>query len=84
MKKSYRIAVVGATGAVGVELLGVLERRAFPVDHLRLFASARSMGKSMRFRGETVRIEELKEDSIREVDVAFFSAGGDISRKFIP
>ena len=84
MGKSYNIAVVGATGAVGLELLDVLERRAFPVADIRLLASARSVGKRLPFRGEDLAVEELHEDSFRDVDVAFFSAGGDTSRKFVP
>ncbi|MDQ3119779.1 MAG: aspartate-semialdehyde dehydrogenase [Verrucomicrobiota bacterium] len=84
MRKSYRIAVVGATGAVGAELLAVLARRGFPVANLRLLASARSVGKKMTFRGDDVRVEELRENSFGEMDIAFFSAGGDISRKFVP
>ncbi len=82
--KSYDIAVVGATGAVGAELLDVLERRAFPVRKLRLLASARSAGKTMRFRDEEIRVQELRDDSFAGVDLAFFSAGGDISRRFAP
>ncbi|MDQ2919064.1 MAG: aspartate-semialdehyde dehydrogenase [Verrucomicrobiota bacterium] len=84
MEKSYRIAVVGATGAVGAELLGVLERRAFPVGKLRLLASARSAGKSLSFRGEKIAVEELKKDSFAGTDIAFFSAGGSTSREFVP
>lgn len=84
VRKSYRIAIVGATGAVGAELIDVLRRRAFPVKNLRLLASARSAGRSMPGPTENVQVEELKEDSFRDVDLAFFSAGGDISRKFVP
>lgn len=84
MGKSYDIAVVGATGAVGAELLDVLERRAFPARKLRLLASARSAGKTMRFRDEEIRVHELRDDSFAGVDLAFFSAGGDISRRFAP
>ncbi|MFN2477191.1 MAG: aspartate-semialdehyde dehydrogenase [Chthoniobacterales bacterium] len=84
MKKSYDIAIVGATGAVGVELLDVLRRRAFPVRKLRLLASARSAGKTMQFGGKDVPVEELREDSFAGVELAFFSAGGDISRRFAP
>ncbi|MGZ5538649.1 MAG: aspartate-semialdehyde dehydrogenase [Chthoniobacterales bacterium] len=84
MGKSYQIAIVGATGAVGVELLDVLERRAFPVRKLRLLASARSAGKSMSFRGETIPVEELRKDSFNGIDIAFFSAGGNTSREFVP
>jgi aspartate-semialdehyde dehydrogenase len=84
VQKSYQIAIVGATGAVGVELLDVLERRAFPVGGIRLLASARSAGKTGNFQGKEIAIEELREDSFRGIDIAFFSAGGDISRKFVP
>jgi aspartate-semialdehyde dehydrogenase len=82
--KSYNIAIVGATGAVGVELLDVLDRRAFPIGSLRLLASARSAGRKMQFRGQDIAVEELREDSFREIDIAFFSAGGDTSRRFVP
>ena len=84
MIKSYDIAIVGATGAVGRELLNVLERRAFPVRNLRLLASAASAGKSLRFRGEEIRVETLGDDSFRNADLAFFSAGGEISRRYAP
>ncbi|MEO5721978.1 MAG: aspartate-semialdehyde dehydrogenase [Chthoniobacterales bacterium] len=84
MGKSYNIAIVGATGAVGAELLDVLTRRAFPVGKLRLLASARSAGQRLRFRDEEFSVEELQEDSFAGIDLAFFSAGGDLSRKFVP
>ncbi len=84
MSKSYKIAIVGATGAVGLELLDVLARRNFPVGDLRLLASARSAGKTAKFRGREVRIEALTEESFAGCEIAFFSAGGDISRKFVP
>ena len=82
--KSYHIAIVGATGAVGAELLDVLARRAFPVGKLRLLASGRSAGKRLRFRDEELSVEELREDSFAGIDLAFFSAGGDLSRKYVP
>ena len=82
--KAYHIAVIGATGAVGQELLGVLERRNFPVASLRPISSARSAGKSVRFRDESVSVQQLNEDSFEKIDVAFFSAGGEISRKYVP
>jgi aspartate-semialdehyde dehydrogenase len=82
--KAYHIAVVGATGAVGQELLRVLERRNFPVASLRPISSARSAGKSVRFRDESVPVQQLDEDSFKKIDVAFFSAGGEISRKYVP
>lgn len=84
MEKSRRIAIVGATGAVGLELLDVLTRRQFPVASMHLLASARSAGKTQSFQGEDLRIEELRADSFAETDIVFFSAGGDISRKFAP
>ena len=82
--KSYHIAIVGATGAVGAELLDVLARRAFPVGKLRLLASGRSAGKRLRFRDDEFPVEELGEDSFAGIDLAFFSAGGDLSRKYVP
>lgn len=82
--KSYHIAIVGATGAVGQELLRVLERRNFPVANLRAISSARSAGKSVRFRDELVPVQQLDGDSFEKIDVAFFSAGGEISRKYVP
>lgn len=78
------VAIVGATGAVGVELLKCLEDRNFPLSGLRLLASARSRGKQMTFRGKTYTVEELSEASFAGVDLALFSAGGGISRKFAP
>jgi aspartate-semialdehyde dehydrogenase len=84
VKKEYHIAVVGATGAVGAELLQVLERRNFPVAEIRALASGRSAGKKVQFRNEPVVVEELGENSFDKIDIAFFSAGGEISRKFVP
>lgn len=84
MAKQYHIAIVGATGAVGVELLRVLERRAFPVASLRLLASERSSGKRLAFCGDQTEVEALADDSFRDIDLAFFSAGGTVSRKFAP
>jgi aspartate-semialdehyde dehydrogenase len=78
------VAIVGATGAVGVELLECLERRSFPLTELKLFASARSAGKKMRFRGSELVVEELKESSFAGVDIGLFSAGSDTSKKFAP
>jgi aspartate-semialdehyde dehydrogenase len=80
----YHIAVVGATGAAGTELLRVLERRNFPVAGLRPIGSTRSVGKSVRFRDESIRVEELNPSSFEKIDIAFFSAGGDVSRKHVP
>lgn len=78
----YNVAVAGATGAVGVEMLKTLEKRNFPVKNLKLLASARSVGRELTFRGEKIAVEELRHDSFRNVDIALFSAGGDISRDF--
>ena len=84
MQKRYNIAIVGATGAVGAELLDVLDRRAFPVGNIRLLASARSVGRKLPFRGAEVAVEELQHDSFAGIDLAFFSAGGETSRKYVP
>jgi len=82
--KPYHIAVVGATGAVGAELIRVLEKRAFPVARLRPMGSTRSIGKTVSFGNKAVPVEPLTDDSFKEIDIAFFSAGSDISRKFVP
>jgi aspartate-semialdehyde dehydrogenase len=84
MNRNYTVAIVGATGAVGVEMIKVLERRQFPVGKLVLLASARSAGKTLPFKGTTVTVEELTENSFEGVDFALFSAGAGISRKFAP
>jgi aspartate-semialdehyde dehydrogenase len=84
MNKKYNVAIVGATGAVGRELLNVLERRAFPVATLRPLASSRSGGQKIHFRGESTPVGELSEKSFAGIDIAFFCAGGDISRRFAP
>jgi len=84
MTKSYHIAIVGATGAVGAELLRVLERRNFPIASLSAVSSARSIGKSVRFHDELIPVQELAEHTFDKIDIAFFSAGGEVSRKFIP
>jgi aspartate-semialdehyde dehydrogenase len=78
------VAIVGATGAVGIELIRCLEERRFPLAELRLFASARSAGKTLPFRGQPLPVHELKEDSFRGVDIALFSAGGGTSKRFAP
>ncbi len=83
-RSPLHVAIVGATGAVGIELMKVLARRAFPVGRLTLLASARSAGKTLEFQGEQVPVQELREDSFAGVDVALFSAGASISKKFAP
>ncbi|MDH4121109.1 MAG: aspartate-semialdehyde dehydrogenase [Deltaproteobacteria bacterium] len=82
MTSPKNVAIAGATGAVGQEMLNVLEHRNFPVKNLTLLASSRSVGKTMTFRGETLRVEELKADSFKGVDIALFSAGGSRSKEF--
>lgn len=78
------VAIVGATGAVGVELLGCLEARGFPLSRLKLLASSRSAGKEMAFRGDVLVVEELTEASFDGVDIALFSAGSGLSKTFAP
>ena len=78
------VAIVGATGAVGIELLGCLERRNFPMSELRLFASARSAGKTLPFRGQPLPVRELTEDGLNGVNIGLFSAGSSTSRRFAP
>ena len=84
MNNKPHVAIVGASGAVGVEMIRTLERRNFPVGSLRLLASKRSAGKSLNFRGETLTIEELTPSSFEGVDIALFSAGGGISKEWAP
>jgi aspartate-semialdehyde dehydrogenase len=82
--RNYHVAVVGATGAVGNEMISVLEERNFPVGKLTLLASERSIGKRLDFRGESYPVQVLKEDSFKGVEIGLFSAGGGISQKFAP
>src|SRR5262245_17086822 len=79
-----RVAVVGATGAVGQEMMSVLESRRFPVSDLVPLASERSLGKKVTFLGEQVEVKPLGKDSFRGVDLALFSAGASISREMAP
>jgi aspartate-semialdehyde dehydrogenase len=78
------VAVVGVTGAVGQEFLNVLEQRNFPFSNLTLLASSRSAGKALTFKGKTYKVEELTDKSFKGVDLALFSAGGSVSKKFGP
>ncbi len=78
------VAVVGATGAVGTEIIKILEERDFPVDELRLLASKRSEGRIVKFRGKDVAVKELTKDSFKDIKIGLFSAGGDISKEFAP
>jgi aspartate-semialdehyde dehydrogenase len=82
MGKGYHVAIVGATGAVGIELLRVMERREFPVASLRLLASPRSVGRTLPFRSEEIVVEGLDQSSFSGIDLAFFSAGSKIAREF--
>src|SRR5258708_11823334 len=81
---SVNVAIAGATGAVGQEFLTVLAERNFPIKTLRLLASGRSAGKQVEFRGQTYTVEELTRDSFKDIQIAFFSAGGAISKEFAP
>lgn len=82
MGKAMRVAVVGATGAVGIEMIETLEKRNFPVSSIKLLASSRSVGKTLKFKGEDIAVEELKADSFKNVDVALFSAGAARSKEY--
>src|SRR5579864_6699754 len=84
MNKRPHVAVVGATGAVGVEMIKTLEKRNFPVSKLTLLASARSVGKKLKFKGQEITVTELTKDSFAGIDIALFSAGGSISKEFAP
>ena len=84
MSRSFHVAVVGATGAVGIEMLKTLENRNFPVGKLTPLASARSAGKKLKFHGEDVTVQELTENSFSGIDIALFSAGGSVSKQFAP
>jgi aspartate-semialdehyde dehydrogenase len=80
-EQGYRVGVVGATGAVGREMIKVLDERDFPVAELRLFASPRSAGESLVFRGESIEVEVLGDEAPTGLDIALFSAGGGLSRQ---
>ncbi|MBK5093488.1 MAG: aspartate-semialdehyde dehydrogenase [Actinobacteria bacterium] len=82
--KEPRVAIVGATGMVGQEMRKVVEQRDFPLESLKLLASERSRGQSFDFRGETIDVEVLDEGSFNDVNIALFSAGASISKKFAP
>jgi len=80
----FRVAVVGATGAVGGTMVRVLEERGFPVTELRPLASSRSAGRELDYLGKPVFVQTLTEDAFEDIDIALFSAGGDRSRTFAP
>ncbi|HBX72557.1 MAG TPA: aspartate-semialdehyde dehydrogenase [Halieaceae bacterium] len=84
MSKQYDVAVVGATGAVGETMMSILEERDFPVRTLYPLASARSAGKTVKFRGKSVRVTDLAEFDFSQAQIGLFSAGGSISEEFAP
>jgi len=83
-KSSYAVAVAGATGAVGLEMIKTLEQRQFPVKSLKLLASERSVGRKLNFRGEKIKVEKLNHDSFKGIEIALFSAGAARSLEFAP
>lgn len=83
-KEKYNVAVVGATGAVGNEMVSILQERNFPVANLKLLASTRGAGTEMEFKGKQYRVEVLNENSFAGIDIGLFSAGGSVSEKFAP
>jgi aspartate-semialdehyde dehydrogenase len=82
--KTYRVAVVGATGAVGNEMISILEQRDFPIQELRLLASERSVGMKLPFRGEELAVQKLTEDAFEGIEIGLFSPGATISKQFAP
>jgi len=83
-QRAFSVAIVGATGAVGGELIRCLQERDFPVSHLRLLASGRSAGRTLSYRGQPVAVETLGEDSFEGVDLALFAADAETSRTYAP
>ena len=83
-EKKYNVAVAGATGAVGNQMISCLEERKFPIKSIKLLASSRSVGHKIDYRGDSIDVEELKESSFKGMDIALFSAGGGVSEKFAP
>jgi aspartate-semialdehyde dehydrogenase len=84
LSRKYNVAILGATGAVGTELLALLEERNFPLGKLKLLASERSAGKSISFAGQDLIIEAVTESSFDDIDIVLASAGGSISKKWLP
>ncbi len=83
-KESYNVAIVGATGAVGQEMIQILQERNFPVDELRLMASEKSQGMEFQFKGNAIKVHKLGHTSFKNIDIALFSAGASRSREFAP
>jgi len=84
LRRECNVAVVGATGAVGKEMLKILEERDFPIRNIRAIASERSEGKTLKFAGEKIKVEKLDSSSFKGIEIALFSAGASISREFSP
>jgi aspartate-semialdehyde dehydrogenase len=82
--QKFNVAVLGATGAVGEQIIGLLEQRDFPISKLKLLSSARSAGTVIKFKGQDIIVEEATPDSFEGIDIALFSAGGDVSKEFAP
>lgn len=82
--KKYKVAIVGATGAVGDQMKEILQERNFPVEKLSLFASSRTAGKSLEFKGEQIIVTELTPESFKGLEIALFSAGANISKEYVP
>ncbi|MBP1991281.1 aspartate-semialdehyde dehydrogenase [Paenibacillus eucommiae] len=83
-QKLFNVAVVGATGAVGEQIIRLLDERNFPLKELKLLSSARSAGTKLRFKDREITVEEAKPESFKDIDIALFSAGGDISKALAP
>ena len=84
VQRKFNVAVAGATGAVGNQMIRCLEEMNFPVNSVTFLASSRSVGRQLRFKGDLVEVKELKEDSFKGIDIALFSAGGGTSQRFAP
>ena len=82
--KQYNVAVVGATGAVGQKIIKYLEEKPFQVNNIKLLSSKRSAGTKVQFNGEDITVEEATSDSFKDIDIAFFSAGGSVSERLAP
>ncbi|MBM4278237.1 MAG: aspartate-semialdehyde dehydrogenase, partial [Deltaproteobacteria bacterium] len=83
-KEKYNVAVAGATGAVGNEMISILDQRNFPVDRLKLLASTRGAGTQLEFKGKPYTVEVMDESSFAGMDIGLFSPGGSVSQKFAP
>ena len=84
MSKEYNVAILGATGAVGTRMIQQLEQSTIPVKSVKLLASAKSAGKQLSFKGQPITVEETTPDSFNGVDIVLSSAGGSVSKKFLP